>query len=465
MIKECGCDLPIRPIASVRPSLLPLFHLVVVVGIVPTLPVAANPQKPNIVWVMAEDIGCDLGCYGTPAVQTPVLDQMAADGLRLTRAYVTGPICSTARSAMMTGVYQEAIDAHHHRSHRNDGYRLPSPVRPITHLLRNAGYFCAIGCGYGSKTDLNFKTRGKGQPKLFDGNDWSKRAEDQPFFAHIQLRVTHRGDWWESVRKESDDPVDPNSVSLPPYLPDHPTVRQDWALYLDQLEKADRQMGQILTRLENEGLFDNTLVIFMGDNGRCHIRGKGFLYEDGIRVPAIVRWPSRMNGGETWDGLVSSIDITAQVLAAAGVELPNHLHGLPFLEAASKPRDAVFASRDRWDEVLDKSRCVVTDKYKYIRNDMPEVRWDADHDYVERNRPMLSVLRELYQQDRLTSLQARFFEPRKPSEELYNLDADPYELNNLADDPASRTVLNDMRDRMQTWEQSIRADREKWGLQ
>ena len=203
----------------------------------------SKSEKPNIIWIMAEDIGCDLACYGMAAVKTPNLDQLAKDGLQCNRAYVTSPICSPSRSAMMTGMYQTSIDAHNHRSHRSDGYRLPKPIKPITHYLRQAGYYCAVGCGYGKKTDMNFKTQA-----LFDGPDWSKRAKGQPFFANMQLGVTHRktSPLWEQTRKESKHPVDPADVKLPPIFPDHPAVRQDWAEYLDQIEKADDQIAEIL---------------------------------------------------------------------------------------------------------------------------------------------------------------------------------------------------------------------------
>lgn len=409
------------------------------------------PTRPNIVWVMAEDIGPDLACYGTPALQTPNIDRVAREGLKLNRAYCTSPICSPNRSAMMTGMYQTTIGAHHHRSHRNDGYKLPGDVVPITHLLQEAGYFCAIGCGYQSKTDLNFKA-GK-NPPLFNGKDWSKREPGQPFFAHIQLKVTHRGGWWQQTRDESPDPVDPAAVRLPPYLPDHPKVREDWAMYLDQMEKADRQVGELLDRLEREGELGNTMFIFMGDNGRCVQRGKGFLYEDGILVPAVIRWPGRIDPGTVSDDLVSTIDITAQVLAAAGIEVPDYMQGRAFLEPGAVPREYCFAARDRWDEVIDKSRCVVGPRFKYMRNDMPEVPYFTYHSYLERVRPIRPVLWELYQAGKLTPEQAAFMRPAKPAEELYDLINDPWELVNLADDPAHRSTLVQMRQVLADWEE------------
>ncbi len=406
--------------------------------------------RPNIIWVMAEDIGCDLACYGLAGVKTPELDQMAREGMLLRRAYVTNPICSPSRSAMMTGMYQTSIGAHHHRSHRSDGYQLPEPVKPITDHLRQAGYYCAIGCGYGKKTDLNFNVDGK----LFDGKDWSKRKSGQPFFAHIQLNVTHRGKWWQKTREESKHPVNPDDIELPPIFPDYPPVRMDWAIYLDQVEKADDQMGEIIKRLETENIADNTMLIFIGDNGRCHLRGKGFLYEEGIRVPAIIRWPGRIKSGTVSSELVSMIDISAQILASAGIDVPDYMQGRPFLTEKAEPREYVFAARDRWDDVEEKSRCVVGKRYKYIRNDMPQVPWDSYYAYLEKPgiRPTYPLLRKLHRDGKLTPAQARFFEPAKPAEELYDLQKDPYELKSLVGREEFQLILEKMRQTLKNWE-------------
>ncbi|UUO04574.1 sulfatase [Blastopirellula sp. J2-11] len=403
--------------------------------------------KPNIVWIMAEDIGPDLACYGTPALQTPNLDKLAASGLQLERAYCTSPICSTNRSAMMTGMYQTTIGAHHHRSSIG---KLPAPVRPITAYLKEQGYYCAIGCGYGKKTDFNFTIE---KEDAFDGNDWRNRQAGQPFFAHIQLGVTHRGNWWEKTRQASTDPVDPAAVQLPPYLPDHPAIRLDWATYLDQIEKADQQVGEIVARLEKEGIADNTLILFIGDNGRCVFRGKGFVFEDGIRIPAICVWPGKIKPGTKSDALVSVIDMSAEVLAAAGAKVPSYMEGRPFLETESQPRDYVFAARDRWDEVYDKSRAVVGKRYKYIRNDMPEVPYFTVHDYEEKVRPIRPVLWQLFQEGKMNDVQAYLMQPCKPQEELYDLQTDPWETKNRIDDPQLQAEANQLRQVLTTWEE------------
>ena len=413
-------------------------------------------DTPNIVWIMAEDIGPDIACYGHKGLQTPNIDRIAAEGIKLTRAYTNNPICSPARSSMITGMHQNVIGAHNHRSHRGDGYNLPEPVTTMTHLLRQAGYYTSNGNGYGAKTDLNFNLTDAQKP-LFDGNNWSGRSNGQPFFAQIQLKVTHRNNaitGWQNNRANSSDPVNPADIELPPYLPDVPEVREDWALYLDQMEVADREVGEILQRLENENILDNTMVIFIGDNGRCQVRGKGYVYEDGVLVPAVIRWPGKIVPGTVSDELVPMIDMVAQILVAAGVEVPAYMNGRPFLENSAEDREYVFVARDRWDEIMDKCRAVIGKRFKLVRNDMAMVPWDAGQRYLENSgvRPLLPTLRTMYTNGEMDSIQAQFFQPVKPSLQLFDLENDPWETVNLANDPAHKVLLDSLMEKLRQWE-------------
>lgn len=412
--------------------------------------------KPNIVWIMSEDIGTDLACYGTKGLQTPNLDNMAQDGLRLTRAYTTNPICSPSRSSMMTGMHQNSIDVHNHRSHRGDGYKLPQSMGTLTSLLRQEGYYTANGNGYNAKTDLNFNLRNSQKP-LFDGNDWSKRQNGQPFYAQITLQKTHRNksiDNWENIRANSPDPVDPSKIELPPYLPDKQEVRYDWALYLDQMEHVDGQVGAILKRLKDENILDNTMVIFIGDNGRCQVRGKGYLYEDGVNVPAIIRYPAKITAGTVSDELVPMIDIVAQILFEAGVSIPSYMQGRPFLENSAFNREFVFVARDRWDEIMEKSRSVIGKRFKLIRNDMALVPYDADQGYLNNSgvRPILPQLRTMFTNGELNPVQAQFFQPQKPEIQLFDLENDPWEINNLAGDTAHSDMVDSLMKKLAEWE-------------
>lgn len=420
--------------AALTVSAAPLF----------ALDVPGKRQRPNIIWIMAEDIGTELACYGHPAVKTPNLDNLARQGVRYTNAFCTAPSCTPSRNAMMTGVYQTRTDT---QDQRRRGVQLPADMKPITHLLRSAGYYTALGCGYSNKTDLNFNVE-----KLFDGKDWKTRKKDQPFFAQITLWITHRqpNTGWDPVRKESKHPVDPAKVQLPPYYPDHPVCRNDWAMYLDAIEKMDSQVGEILQRLEKEGIADNTIVIFIGDNGRCHLRGKCWLYDAGIRVPLIIRRPSAPEPRITNDDMVSMIDISATILDIAGAQLPAWLDGHPILGPRAKKRDHIFAARDLIDEVMDHIRCVRTKRFKYIRNYTPENGY-RECKYVQENRPMLAIIKELGAQGKLTKAQQLILARTKPREELYDTVTDPHELTNLAQSPDYQVTLKELRSLLDKW--------------
>jgi N-sulfoglucosamine sulfohydrolase len=417
---------------------------------------AAQPApqpKPNIIWILSEDISTDLACFGTPVVQTPTLDRLAAEGIRYTHAFTTAPVCSPSRSAMITGMYQTSIGAHNHRSHRDDNYRLPAPVKPITDYLRQAGYFTvnaktpAPGVRSPEKTDFNFAV----DSPVFDGTDWSQRKEGQPFFAQITIDETHRGNAWKTVVKQHEPQIDPARVVLPPYYPDHPIARADWATYLESIQLMDSYVSKILQRLESEEIANNTIVIFSGDNGRCHIRDKQFLYDGGIHIPLIIRLPGQVKKGQVSDDFVSAIDVSAQILQWAGVALPTHLDGQPFMGASAKRRDHIIAARDRMDETVDKMRCVRDRRFKYIKNYMPEKPYMQPNNYKERQYPMWNLLKELNQQGKLTPAQALFAAPTKPAEELYDIIADPHELTNLAALPKHQKTLQKMQGILSEW--------------
>lgn len=419
---------------------------------------AGAQQKPNIIWLMAEDIGPDLECYGMKAVKTPNLNTLAEDGIRYAKCFTANPICSPSRSSMMVGVYQNKINAGHHRSNRD--VPLPEPYKPLTYWLRKAGYTTILGSDKvmdnGRKTDVNFKSTllgtwdGKKSFGLFDKYD-KITAADQPFFAQIQFKVTHRGDWWDSIRSISPHPVDPAQVELPSYLANHPVIRLDWAKYLDQIEYMDHEVGVLIQDLKQKGLYDNTVIIFIGDNGRCQIKGKGYLYDPGIHVPLIVHWPKGIKPGRDRDDLISAVDLTATILDLAGVKVPDYMDGVSLMDKDFH-RDYVYSARDRWDDVSERSRCLTTQKYKYIRNEMPEVPYDDHQAYLDFYRPAIHIMRKLNLDGKLSDVQKQFFVTVKPEEELYDLEKDPEEINNLANDPAFQPVLKKLREQLTTEE-------------
>lgn len=419
------------------------------------------PDKPNIVWIMAEDMSLDLECYGMAAVKTPNLNLMAQEGVLYNAAVCTNPISSPNRSAMITGATQVVTNTHNHRSNRD--VPLNTNFKPITSFLRDAGYTCVIGhhgvFNKGRKTDFNFlhehigEWNGVDKFGVYDKYD-EFTAEDQPFFATIQLQVTHRGDWWQEVSAASKHPVNPSDVVLPPFMPDHPQVRKEWAMYLDQVEKMDSEVGMIVEELRDKGVLDNTIIFFIGDNGRCDIRGKGYLYEQGLKVPMIA-WGRGIKPGVV-NNIVSTLDISATILDLAGCEIPAYCDGEPLFDRQSGEsivsHDYIYSARDTWDEVVECSRAVTTDQYKYIRNYFPEIPWDAHQRYLEFHRPALHIMRELKKEGKLSAEQLRFLEDSKPVEELYDLKSDPFESKNLAEEASMQSVLRSMSDKMDEWQ-------------
>ena len=254
--------------------------------------------RPNILWLLGDDLGPQLGCYGHPLVHTPHADRIAGEGTRFTHCFTTAPVCSASRSGWNTGVYQTATGTHNHRSHRKDGYALPNGVRLISHRLKDAGYFTANvtdiapGVRASAKTDFNFKT----ETRPFDGTHWNQRAKGQPFYAQINFTAPHKGPIWTAARKQA-KLVDPARVELPPYYPDHPVVRDEVANYLDAVNYWDTQVGAVMESLNADGLLENTVIFVFGDNGRCLLRGKQWLYDPGTHVPLLVRWPGHVKAG------------------------------------------------------------------------------------------------------------------------------------------------------------------------
>ena len=410
--------------------------------------------RPNILWIIAEDTCPDLGCYGNPWAKTPNIDRLASQGMRFTRAFTTAPVCSASRSAFMTGMYQTSIGAHNHRSHREDGYRLPKEVHLITDYFRDAGYFTANlkkagdprwGSG---KNDFNFTV-----DKPFDGTHWNQRASGQPFYAQVSFNEPKPGDWADNATLLAPEQrVNPADLVLPPYWPDTTVVRQAFGNYLDALVRLDGRVGFILDQLEADGLADNTIIFFFGDHGRAMVRCKQWLYDGGINIPLIIRFPDRHKAGTVRTELVSAIDITATTLKLAGITPPANLEGQVFLGEDRDPqREYIVAARDRCDETVDRIRCVRTKWFKYIRNFMPERPYTQLNRYVEQKFATMSVLRQLHSAGKLTREQALFMAPRRPAEELYDLQSDPYEVHNLSSSPQQSARLKQVRAILDKW--------------
>ena len=429
-------------------------------------------RRPNILWIVAENIDHELGCYGEKLVRTPHIDGLAAEGVRFTRVFATGPVCATSRSAFMTGMYQTTTDTHHMRSHRDDDFRLPAGVRPITHRLRDAGYFTAniktigdwvVGTG---KLDLNFVNEGP----IYESDDWSQLKSQQPFFAQINTPEVEYDIYdrqsgqkprveWVGEREHPQIATEEN-VTPPPYYPDHPITRQEWARYLNSISGMDRRIGWVLERLRAEELLEDTVILFFADNGRLEARGIHWCYDSGLRVPLIIRWPKnfptppQLQPGTVNEQVVSLLDVTATTLAIAGLERPLAMQSRNLLgERADPPRKYAFSARDRIDETRQRIRSVRDARYRYIRNYMPELPFTALNRYKEKCFLVLPLMRKLHSAGQLSGPPAELFKPRLPDEELYDTSADPHEIHNLAgsDRPEHHEALVRLRAALDVW--------------
>jgi arylsulfatase A-like enzyme len=432
------------------------FGLVLAAGIVAFGASArADDERPNIVWIFVDDMSANFSSFGEKAIETPNVDRLAREGVRFRKAFVTAPVCSASRSALITGMYQTTIGAHNHRSGRGAlKIHLPAGVEPIPALLRRSGYYTAIGgpttrgTNLG-KTDYNFEW----DRSMYDGNDWSGRKPGQPFFMQVQLaggKNRESKNWPETVRRELGEATSHDEVKLPPYYPSDPVLVEDWARYLDAVRYTDKQVGAVIERLEKEGILDRTIVAFMTDHGVSHARGKQFLYDEGIHVPLVIRGPG-VPRGVVRDDLVSHIDLAATTLAKAGVPIPSTMQARDLFSPAGTDRDAVFSARDRCDETVENLRSVRTQRFKYIRNGYPDRPHLQPNRYKD-NKPILQRLRALHAEGKLNDLQETLlFAPTRPKEELYDLQADPHELHNLAADPSHQGMLEKLRDRLDRW--------------
>ena len=427
------------------------------------MPATIRPmaKRPNILYVILEDSGPNYACYGEPLVKTPNIDRFATQGILFKNLFCSVPVCSSSRSALFTGCHPIATGTHNHRTWDWHKRPLPAPSKHLCDWFRDAGYFtCNIKPAPGvknrdgvsgelgnGKIDLNFTITAPNDKTPFDGSDWSERKKGQPFFAHITIFETHTGYGWKVARRQpKSELVDPDKLKLPPYYPDHPTARDEYANYLDAVHLVDGYLGLLLARLQREGLDKDTIVVVSADHGPL-FRGKQFCYDNGLRIPLIIRFPDGHGAGTTDERLVSGVDITPTLLGLAGIELPpGAAHGADIFAASTPRREHIFAMRDRMDESTDRMRVVRTDRYKYIRNYYPMIPYMQKNAYKEGNYPTWNLVKKLAKQPgKLTPEAALFAADRKPIEELYDLQTDPHELKNLADSPSHLATLKQLR--------------------
>ena len=405
---------------------------------------------PNILWITAEDIGPWLGCYGDRNATTPNLDRLASEGVIYLNAFANAPVCAPARSTIITGMYPPGLGTQHMRSTNE----VPDFVRLYPGYLRDAGYYCTNN----RKKDYNLVEKREEWNESSGEAHYKNRAPGQPFFAIFNFTVCHESCIHRTMEKLVHDPA---AMDIPPYHPDLPEIRHDWAQHYDKITQMDTLAGNVLADLEASGLADSTIVIFYGDHGGIIGRSKRFMYQTGLRVPMIVRVPDmykHLAAGEKGSSskrLVSFIDLAPTLLNLAGIPIPEHMQGKAFLgpEQADAPSYA-FTFRGRMDERYDFCRGTFSEDFHYVINYMPHRKYAQHVEYLWRA-PSMRAWEAAYLAGECNPAQSRFFEA-KPFEELYDRNTDPWEVNNLADDPAYADVLAELREATLDWQLSIR---------
>lgn len=394
-----------------------------------------HATPPNFVWIIADDMSPDIGAYGLQQVDTPNLDRLAAEGRRYTRAYATAPVCSPSRSAFILGCYQTTTGLYPHDT--ENPQPLPAPYKPLPTILREAGWHVTNAPAAGAmrsgkvvgkpKTHYNFAHDAK---EMYDGTDWRSRKPGQPFFAQFQVTEPHR----PFPIPDSFDEAKLKAIAIPKNYPDHPLTRRDWYAYHRSVEVVDQRVGAILQQLKDEGVLDETIVMFFADHGRPMPWGKQWLCVEGLQVPLILRGP-KVKAAEVESGLVSLIDLAPSMLELAGLPIPRWMEGKSILGEAFPNRDHLFAARDRCGDAMDRIRAIITPDRWLVRNFHPNVsrlNWSG---YKEASYPGMPLLRELHRNGKLDPLASTWLTETRPAFELYDLSNDREGIHNLVGDP------------------------------
>jgi len=423
----------------------------------------AVPPRPNILWITAEDMSANLGCYGDSYATTPNIDRLATESVRFTNAFATAPVCSPARSCLITGVYATTLGTQALRSR----FPIPEAMRGFPSYLRAAGYYCTNNV----KTDYNTANEPAIIRASWDESSakahWRNRRAGQPFFAVFNDMVTHQSRtsvWpYEQFQKElqselaPDERHDPTDAPVPPYWPNTPITRRTIARYYDCITLMDRNVGRLLAELEEAGTADDTIVFFYSDHGAGYPRHKRLVLDSGLHVPLLIRFPKKYRHlapaapGATVDRLVSFVDFPATMLSMLDIPIPQYMQGQAFLgRAAAEPRQYIYGARDRVDEAFDMARAVRDQRYLYVRNYMPHLSYNQPEGYSDQAEVRREITR-LAAEGKLNDVQLAYAGPTRASEELYDTLADPHQINNLASSPEHQEMLDRMRQAHRRW--------------
>ena len=415
------------------------------------------PDRPNILWLVAEDLSPIIPAFGDDTVATPNLDRLAAEGVRYTRVFSTSGVCAPSRAALATGMYQNRIGAQHMRTTNVSGFgvdglipyeAVPPPfVKMHSQYFREAGYYTSNN----AKEDYQFRKAVTAWDDSSRTAHWRNRGPDQPFFSVFNFNITHESQIWVQAENPLRVPED-LEVPIPPYLPDTAVAQRDVRQVYSNIVAMDEQVGQILEELEQDGLLESTVIFWYSDHGGPLPRQKRLLYDAGLQVPMIIRYPDRWRAGELDDQLISFVDFKSTALSLAGIEPPEYVDGRAFAGEfqSSESRQYIHAAADRFDRQYDTIRAVRDDRFKYLRNYHPERGYYLPLTYREQM-PIMQELLRLRDQDGLTEAQSQWFRESKPAEELFDTLADPHELTNLALDPAYNDKLLELRAELDRW--------------
>lgn len=436
-----------------------------------------DQSRPNILLLTAEDLSPRIASFGDPVALTPNIDALARQGVRYPNTFTTAGVCAPSRAALITGVRQTALSAQHMRANGLRNFRAvpPPEVKAFPELLRAAGYYTFTTGKLDYQFSLPFVGTGPGtiwNEESMGTIDLALLPRDRPFYGQMNFGVTHEsqifpiawprswaaafllpGRIWNALWHE--DVIDPETVPVPPYYPDTPTVRRDITRHYENIRIMDREVGDILEELEDAGLAESTIVLWTTDHGDGLPRAKRELFDSGLRVPLIIRWPERfrppgVEAGSIDERLVSFVDLSATILSMAGVATPEWMDGRVFAGSdTDPPRKYIFAARDRLDAFPDRQRAVRDGRWKYIRNYRPGTP-GAEHLAFRDHQEIMQELWTLLEAGELDPVQRRWFEAR-PGEELYDTEADPHEIDNVAGDPAHRATLERLGSALDTW--------------
>ncbi len=450
---------------------------------------AELPKRPNILWLVTEDMGSYIPPFGDSTIVTPNLSRLAKEGVVYPNLFSTSGVCAPSRAAITTGMYPSSIGANHMRTTSNTEetglpkYTAIPPLqaRMVSELLRMNGYYCSNNY----KEDYQFKAPVTAWDESSPYAHWRNRDNGQPFFSIFNFTETHESGLFEPYgfreietrhyqsgdrnykwknygashaqnrMAEEDTPIHiskDTKFNIPPYLPDTEVVRRDmWKLY-NNIAEMDRQVGSVLKQLEDDGLLENTIIIFYGDHGGPLPREKRLIYDTGLNTPMIIRFPNQLHAGTRNDELVSFVDFAPTLLSLIGITPREYMQGQAFLgdHKAKKERRYIHAAADRFDGFTDVIRAVRDKRYKYIRNYRPEQNYYLPVEYRERIPAMQELLR-MRKEGKLDSIQAQWFRNSKDAEELFDCIADPFELHNLAKNPEHAEKLSELRREMDRW--------------